>query len=275
MLIGTATADRLIFNAVPHDIGRPAKMIVRNLNVWYNFGRVHALKSVDLDIFAGEVVALIGPSGCGKSTFLKSLNRMNESFPGVTTTGDIRLDGESIFASYIDTCMLRSRFGWVAQMPNPFPNSIYENVAYGARLHGLARDRASTDALVESCLRSADLWDEVKDSLAESGRALSGGQQQRLCIARALATSPEMLLMDEPCSALGPAASAKVEELIAKLRADHAIVIVTHSMQQAARVSQRVAYFHLGEILETGDTAALMLTPQTRRCGDYVAGRFG
>ena len=172
-------------------------------------------------------------------------------------------------------CLLRSRFGWAAQMPNPFPSSIHENVAYGARLHRLVGDRASADALVETCLRSADLWDEVKDRLGESGRSLSGGQQQRLCIARALATSPEVLLMDEPCSALGPAANARVEELIGKLRTDHAIVIVTHSMQQAARVSQRVAYFHLGEILETGDTAEVMLNPQTRRCADYVAGRFG
>lgn len=218
---------------------------------------------------------MIGPSGCGKSTFLKSLNRINESFLGVTTTGDIRLDGESIFAAAIDPCMLRSRFGWVAQMPNPFPSSIYSNVAYGARLHGLVSSRAETDALVEACLRSAELWDEVKDRLDESGRRLSGGQQQRLCIARALATSPEVLLMDEPCSALGPGASAKVEELIAQLRVDHAIVIVTHSMQQAARVSQRVAYFYLGEILETGDTTDVMLHPRTQRCADYVAGRFG
>jgi phosphate transport system ATP-binding protein len=274
-MIDTATIDRLTFNDVPHKVGRPAKMTVRNLDVWYDNGRVHALRNVDLDIFADEVVALIGPSGCGKSTFLKSLNRINESVPGVTTTGDIRLDGISIIQPDIDICMLRSRFGWVAQMPNPFPNSIYENVAYGARLHGLVGDRASANELVETSLRSADLWDEVKDRLGDSGRALSGGQQQRLCIARALATSPEVLLMDEPCSALGPGASAKVEELIGKLRADHAIVIVTHSMQQAARVSQRVAYFHLGEILETGDTAEVMLNPQTRRCADYVSGRFG
>ena len=274
-MIGLATNDRLAFNAVAHKVGCPAKMTVRNLNVWYDHGRNHALTNVDLDIFAGEVMALIGPSGCGKSTFLKSLNRMSESYPGVTTTGDIRLDGASIFAPEVDPCMLRAHFGWVAQMPNPFPNSIYENVAYGARLHGLVRDRAGSDALVEQCLRAANLWDEVDDQLASSGLQLSGGQQQRLCIARALATSPEVLLMDEPCSALGPSASAKVEELIDELRAYHAIVIVTHSMQQAARVSQRVAYFHLGELLETGDTMEVMLRPLNRRCADYLAGRFG
>jgi phosphate transport system ATP-binding protein len=274
-MIGTATLDRLTFSDVQHVAGCPAKMTVRNLNVWYDHGHVHALRNVNLDIYAGEVVALIGPSGCGKSTFLKSLNRINESFPGVTTTGEILLDGVSIFDADVEPCMLRRRFGWVAQMPNPFPNSIYENVAYGARLHGLIDDRAGADALVESCLRSTDLWDEVKDRLGESGLKLSGGQQQRLCIARALATSPEVLLMDEPCSALGPGASAKVEELIDELRADHAIVIVTHSMQQAARVSQRVAYFYMGELLETGDTAAVMLHPHDRRCADYLAGRFG
>lgn len=274
-MIGLATIDRLAFNTVAHHIGSPAKMTVRNLNVWYDHGHNHALKNVDLDIFAGEVVALIGPSGCGKSTFLRSLNRMTEGYPGVTTTGDIRLDGESIFAPKVDPCMLRARFGWVAQTPNPFPSSVYENVAYGARLHGLVRDRASSDAAVERCLRSANLWYEVKDRLLESGLQLSGGQQQRLCIARALATSPEVLLMDEPCSALGPGASAKVEELIDQLRASHAIVIVTHSMQQAARVSQRVAYFHLGELLETGDTMEVMLRARNRRCADYLAGRFG
>ena len=183
-MTGTETIDRLVFNKVTHTPGGAAKMTVRHLNVWYDNGGNHALINVDLDIFAGEVVALIGPSGCGKSTFLKPLNRMTESYPGVTTTGDIRLDGESIFAPDINPCMLRRRFGWVAQMPDPFPNSIYENVACGARLHGLVRDRVGTDALVETCLRAANLWDEVKDRLSSSVLQLSGGQQQRATLGR-------------------------------------------------------------------------------------------
>ena len=268
-------SDHLTFHDGHHHAANGARMSIRDLNVWYDAGAKHSLRTVNLDIPDREVTALIGPSGCGKSTLLKCLNRIIETVPGVKLSGDILLDGESIFQENLEVCKLRRRFGWVAQQPNPFPISIYANVAYGARIHGVVNGQAETDAFVESCLRKANLWGEVKDILQQPGTRLSGGQQQRLCIARALSTTPDVILMDEPCSALDPGATAKVEELIDELRDRHAIVIVTHNMQQAARVSQRVAYFHLGELIEQGDTEEIMLRPRTQRCSDYITGRFG
>ena len=269
------TSDRLVFSGGRHHHGNGNRMSVRSLNVWYGYGSKHALKDIDIDIPNREVTAFIGPSGCGKSTLLKCLNRILETVPGAVIEGEILLDGENIFGAAVEPDKLRRRFGWVAQQPNPFPRSIYENVAYGARIHGLVNSRAETDDFVKDCLVRANLWPEVKDNLGQSGTRLSGGQQQRLCIARALSTQPEVILMDEPCSALDPTATAKVEELIGELRSSHAIVIVTHNMQQAARVSQRVAYFHLGELVEQGDTEEVMLRPKTKRCADYITGRFG
>jgi phosphate transport system ATP-binding protein len=270
-----SVSNRLTFRNGHHDTRNSVRLSVRDLNVWYNSGAKHALRGVSLDISDKEVTAFIGPSGCGKSTLLKCLNRILETVPDVRSTGDVLLDNSSIFDGEIEVCQLRRRYGWVAQQPNPFPTSIYDNVAYGARIHGITSGRMELDAFVESCLRRANLWDEVKDSLHQRGTSLSGGQQQRLCIARALSTKPDIILMDEPCSALDPIATGKVEELIDELRANHAIVIVTHNMQQAARVSQRVAYFHLGELIGQGDTEAVMLQPKTKSCNDYITGRFG
>ena len=267
--------NRLSFGDGHHHNENKVKISVRGLNVWYDYGSKHALKNVDLNIHGREVTALIGPSGCGKSTLLKCLNRMSETIAGVTITGDILIDGASINESAIEVCKFRSRFGWVAQLPNPFPRSIYENVAYGARINGYVDSKAESDAFVEQCLVEANLWEEVKDQLLQPGTRLSGGQQQRLCTARALSTKPEIILMDEPCSALDPNATARVEGLIDELRKSHAIVIVTHNMQQAARVSQRVAYFHLGEMLGSGDTEEVMSRPKTQKCNDYITGRFG
>jgi phosphate transport system ATP-binding protein len=275
IIMNVILADRLTFHDGHHHEMNGARLTVRGLNVWYDHGAKHSLKDVNLDISDHEVTAFIGPSGCGKSTLLKCLNRIIETVPGVKITGDVILDGESVFRKEIEACSLRRRFGWVAQQPNPFPTSIYTNVSYGARIHGIVNKKAETDAFVESCLRKANLWDEVKDILQQPGTRLSGGQQQRLCIARALSTKPDVILMDEPCSALDPMATAKVEELIDELRTTHAIVIVTHNMQQAARVSQRVAYFHLGELIEQGDTEEVMLQPRTQKCNDYITGRFG
>ena len=268
-------SNRLTFGDGHHHATNRVKIEISALNLWYDYGSLHALKNVNLTIYDREVTAFIGPSGCGKSTLLKCLNRINETIPGVKITGDILLDGMSIHDKAIEACRLRRRFGWVAQQPNPFPRSVYENVAYGARINGIVAERKDMDNFVEGCLHAAGLWDEVKDRLRESGTRLSVGQQQRLCIARALSTQPDVLLMDEPCSALDPNATARVEELIDELRKNHAIVIVTHNMQQASRVSQRVAYFHLGELIETGDTEEVMLRPKTRMCSDYVTGRFG
>jgi phosphate transport system ATP-binding protein len=268
-------SNHLSFGDGHHHAENGTKLSVRNLNVWYDGGAKHALKNINLDISGRETTAFIGPSGCGKSTLLKCLNRVLEIVPKVKIEGEIHLDGESIFRDEIEVNKLRSRFGWVAQQPNPFPSSIYENVAYGARINGVVETRAETDDVVEHCLRRANLWDEVSDILQQPGNRLSGGQQQRLCIARALSTRPDVILMDEPCSALDPLATAKVEELIDELRVDHAIVIVTHNMQQAARVSQRVAFFHLGELVETGDTEEVMMQPKTQKCSDYITGRFG
>ena len=249
------------------------KISARNVNVFY--GPKQAIDNVSIDIHAGHVTAFIGPSGCGKSTFLRTLNRMNDTIPVCRVEGEIKLDGSDIYAGDMDPVQLRARVGMVFQKPNPFPKSIYENVAYGARIHGLAANRAELDPIVEKSLRRAGLWDEVKDRLSDAGTALSGGQQQRLCIARAIAVSPEVILMDEPCSALDPIATARIEEQIDELKTRYAIVIVTHSMQQAARVSQRTAFFHLGSMVEYGDTSDIFTNPKEERTKDYITGRYG
>jgi phosphate transport system ATP-binding protein len=249
------------------------KLSARNLNVFY--GAKQAIKNVSIDISRDHVTALIGPSGCGKSTFLRCFNRMNDTIENARVTGEIRLDGRDIHAADMDVVQLRARVGMVFQKPNPFPKSIYENVAYGLRIHGLASGRADMDRLVEDALRRAGLWDEVRDRLPDSGTTLSGGQQQRLCIARAIAVDPEVILMDEPCSALDPVATAKIEELIDDLRGRYAIVIVTHNMQQAARVSQRTAFFHMGAMIEYGETSMLFTNPVQARTKDYITGRYG
>jgi len=245
----------------------------RDVSVFY--GKKHALKGVSLDVGRRQVLAAIGPSGCGKSTFLRCLNRMNDTIPGARVTGSIKLDGKDIHDSAQDVVQLRARIGMVFQKPNPFPKSIYENVAYGPRIHGLAPSRNELDDIVCTSLTRAGLWDEVKDRLQSPGTGLSGGQQQRLCIARTIAVQPEVILMDEPCSALDPIATARIEDLIDELRESYAIVIVTHSMQQAARVSQRTAYFHLGELIEVGDTDRVFTNPRHRLTEDYITGRFG
>lgn len=249
------------------------KMRGKKVGVFY--GEKQALYDVDLNVRQNQVTALIGPSGCGKSTFLRCLNRMNDTIDSARVTGEITLDGEDIYDKQIDVVELRARVGMVFQKPNPFPKSIYENVSYGPRIHGLAKGKAQLDEVVESSLKKAALWNEVKDRLHESGTGLSGGQQQRLCIARAIAVSPEVILMDEPCSALDPIATAKVEELIDELRSNYTIVIVTHSMQQAARVSQRTAMFHLGYLVEEGATDKMFTNPDDKRTQDYITGRFG
>jgi phosphate transport system ATP-binding protein len=249
------------------------KMTARDVRVFY--GEFEALKGVSIDVTKENVTAFIGPSGCGKSTFLRCLNRMNDTVAGASVKGDIKLDGQDIYSPEMDVVQLRARVGMVFQKPNPFPKSIYENVAYGPRIHGLARSKADMDAVVEKSLRRAGLWDEVKDRLADSGTALSGGQQQRLCIARAVAVDPEVILMDEPASALDPIATAKIEELIDDLRGRYAIVIVTHNMQQAARVSQKTAFFHLGTLVEYGDTREIFTNPKETRTKDYITGRYG
>ncbi len=250
-----------------------AKMTARDVSVFY--GAKKAIDDVSIDIPNRYVTAFIGPSGCGKSTFLRTLNRMNDTIPSARVKGTIALDGDDIYRSGMDVVQLRARVGMVFQKPNPFPKSIYENIAYGPRIHGLAQGKPELDAVVESSLRRAGLWDEVKDRLTDSGTALSGGQQQRLCIARAIAVDPEVILMDEPCSALDPIATARIEELIDELRGSYAIVIVTHSMQQAARVSQRTAFFHLGQIVEYGRTSDIFTNPLEERTKDYITGRYG
>jgi len=245
----------------------------KDVSVFY--GDKQALYEVNLDIVQNKVTALIGPSGCGKSTFLRCLNRMNDTIDGTKVTGRIILDEQDIYTSGIDVVELRARVGMVFQKPNPFPKSIFDNVAYGPRLHGLARNKAELTQIVEQSLIKAGLFDEVKDRLHEPGTGLSGGQQQRLCIARAIAVSPEVILMDEPCSALDPIATARIEELIDELCCNFTIVIVTHSMQQAARVSQYTAMFHLGQIVEVGDTEMMFTSPREKRTQDYITGRFG
>ena len=258
--VGTVTVDNPIMSA-------------REVNVYY--GDKHAIKNVSLDIGRNQVIAMIGPSGCGKSTFLRCLNRMNDTIESARVTGVITMDGRDIYDRRQDVVQLRARVGMVFQKPNPFPKSIYENVAYGPRIHGLASDRAELDEIVQTSLHRAGLWDEVKDRLSHSGTSLSGGQQQRLCIARTIAVNPEVILMDEPCSALDPIATARIEDLIDELRASYAIGIVTHSMQQAARVSQRTAYFHLGDLIEVGETDRIFTNPRHKLTEDYITGRFG
>jgi phosphate transport system ATP-binding protein len=258
--VGTVTVENPLFSC-------------RDVDVFY--GEKHAIKKVSIDIAREQVLAMIGPSGCGKSTFLRCLNRMNDTIVGARVTGSILLDGKDIHDKKQDVVQLRARVGMVFQKPNPFPKSIYENVAYGPRIHGLAGDRVELDEIVHTSLRRAGLWDEVKDRLSHPGTSLSGGQQQRLCIARTIAVNPEVILMDEPCSALDPIATARIEDLIDELRASYAIVIVTHSMQQAARVSQRTAYFHLGDLIEVGETDRVFTNPRHKLTEDYITGRFG
>jgi len=248
-------------------------MTARGVSVRY--GGKQAIRNVSLDIGRNQVLALIGPSGCGKSTFLRCLNRMNDTIASANVEGTITLDGQNIYDRRQDVAQLRARVGIVFQKPTPFPHSIYANVAYGPRIHGLAANRADMDELVTTSLQRAGLWDEVKDRLSQPGTGLSGGQQQRLCIARTIAVNPEVILMDEPTSALDPVASAKIEDLIDELRANYAITIVTHNMQQAARVSQRTAYFHLGDLVEIGPTDLVFTNPQQRLTEDYITGRFG
>ena len=250
-----------------------AKFKTDKLSVFY--GVKQALKDVRLDIYQNQVTALIGPSGCGKSTYLRCLNRMNDTIPGCRVEGSILLDGEDIYGRDMDPVHLRARVGMVFQKPNPFPKSIFENVSYGPRIHGLAKDKHELETIVQASLEKAGLWKEVHDRLLQPGTGLSGGQQQRLCIARAIAVQPEVILMDEPCSALDPIATARIEELIDELRQNYTIVIVTHSMQQAARVSQRTGFFHLGNLVETGSTEQIFTNPVDQRTQDYITGRFG
>jgi len=250
-----------------------ALICARDVNVYY--GDKHAIRNVNVDIARNQVLAMIGPSGCGKSTFLRCINRMNDTIESARVTGSIVLDGQDIQDKRQDVVQLRARVGMVFQKPNPFPKSIYENVAYGPRIHGLAADRVEMDEIVRTSLERAGLWNEVKDRLTNPGTSLSGGQQQRLCIARTIAVNPEVILMDEPCSALDPIATARIEDLIDELRASYAIVIVTHSMQQAARVSQRTAYFHLGDLIEVGETNLIFTNPRHKLTEDYITGRFG
>lgn len=256
-------------------LGAPkqTKVVAQDVNVYY--GEKHALKHVSVNILDRSVTAFIGPSGCGKSTFLRCINRMNDTISICRVTGKIAIEQQDIYHPALDVVQLRARVGMVFQKPNPFPKSIYENVAYGPRIHGIATSKDELDHIVQSSLEKAALWKEVKDRLGESGTGLSGGQQQRLCIARAIAVGPEVILMDEPCSALDPIATAKVEELIDELKQNFCIIIVTHSMQQAARVSQRTAFFHLGVVVEEGDTNTIFTNPTDKRTQDYITGRFG
>lgn len=253
--------------------GQDVKISAKGVQVHY--GDTHAIKDVDVEIDDKTVTAFIGPSGCGKSTFLRCINRMNDTIDIARVTGDILIDGEDIYDPKVDPVQLRAKVGMVFQKPNPFPKSIYDNVAYGPKIHGMARGKADLDEIVEKSLRKAALWDEAKDRLNAPGTGLSGGQQQRLCIARAIATAPEVLLMDEPCSALDPIATAQVEELIDELRQSFSVVIVTHSMQQAARVSQKTAFFHLGNLVEYDDTDKIFTNPQDPRTESYISGRIG
>nr|WP_245539465.1 phosphate ABC transporter ATP-binding protein PstB [Thiofilum flexile] len=280
MLDATARAEgREEFSAaITHTVGKPfledAKFKTRDVNVFYA-GAKQAIFDVDLDIGRNEVIAMIGPSGCGKSTFLRCLNRMNDTIQDAKVTGQLLLDGMDIYSKELDPVLLRARVGMVFQKPNPFPKSIYDNVAYGPRLHGLAANRSELDEIVEESLRKAGLFNEVKDRLNSPGTGLSGGQQQRLCIARTIAVSPEVILMDEPTSALDPIATATIEELIEELRQSFTICIVTHSMQQAARISQRTAYFHLGKLVEVNDTNTVFTNPSHQLTENYITGRFG
>ena len=268
-LVSAALPDETVGNVL---VDNP-RITVRGVNVFY--GDKQAIDRVTLDIAEKQVISFIGPSGCGKSTFLRCLNRMNDTIDICRIEGEIALDDKNIYAPDVDVVPLRARVGMVFQKPNPFPKSIYDNVAYGPRIHGLAAGGAELDEIVEMSLERAGLWNEVKDRLQQPGTGLSGGQQQRLCIARTIAVSPEVILMDEPCSALDPIATARIEELIDELSSQFTIVIVTHSMQQAARVSQRTAYFHLGKLVEIGETEQMFTTPQHEMTQNYITGRFG
>jgi phosphate transport system ATP-binding protein len=252
---------------------RQPKIEAKSVDIYY--GDKHAIKNFSISIPDRAVSSFIGPSGCGKSTFLRAINRMNDTIPSCRITGTIMVDGEDIYDRDLDVVQLRARIGMVFQKPNPFPKSIFENVAYGPRIHGLARNKTELEEIVVASLKRASLWEEVKDRLQHSGTSLSGGQQQRLCIARAIAVNPDVILMDEPCSALDPIATARIEELIDELKQNYCIVIVTHSMQQAARVSQLTAFFHLGVLVEVGDTDEIFTSPQDKRTQDYITGRFG
>lgn len=270
-MLHTKTEETFVTSGVA--MSEQAKIKARNVDVFY--GNKQALFDINLDIGRNEVIAFIGPSGCGKSTFLRCLNRMNDTIENCRIDGKILFDDEDIYAPQVDVVPLRARVGMVFQKPNPFPKSIYDNVAYGPRIHGLADSRVELDEIVETSLKRASLWDEVKDRLHSPGTGLSGGQQQRLCIARSIAVDPEVVLMDEPCSALDPIATAKIEELIDELRSNYTIVIVTHSMQQAARVSQRTAYFHLGKLIEVNPTERVFTNPEHSLTEAYITGRFG
>ena len=261
------------YSTIGNNLVEDAKMSVRNVNVFY--GDKQAIFDVHMDIKKNEVIAMIGPSGCGKSTFLRTLNRMNDTIDSCVVSGEVTMDGENLYDSKLDVVELRARVGMVFQKPNPFPKSIFENVAYGPRLHGLADSKVDLDELVENSLKKAGLWEEAKDRLHQPGTGLSGGQQQRLCIARAIAVEPEVILMDEPCSALDPIATARIEELIEELSQNFTIAIVTHSMQQAARVSHRTAYFHLGKLIEVNPTETVFTMPEHKLTEAYITGRFG
>ncbi len=261
--------------ATPKAENREAKAKISATDVSVFYGEKQALHEVAIDIHANQITALIGPSGCGKSTFLRCINRMNDVIDNCRVKGEIRIEGRDIYQSSMDVVYLRARVGMVFQKPNPFPKSIYDNVAYGPRIHGLAEDRNSCDEIVTTSLQKAGLYDEVKDRLQEPGTGLSGGQQQRLCIARAIAVNPEIILMDEPCSALDPIATAKIEDLMWELKASYTIVIVTHSMQQAARISQNTGFFHMGSLVEVGETEQIFQNPVDQRTRDYITGRFG
>lgn len=269
----SATVARDVRGTVGDVTVADPRIRAHGINVFY--GDKQAIRNIDLDVGKNEVLALIGPSGCGKTTFLRCLNRMNDTIPGCRVTGEILLDGQDVNSRQIDVVPLRAQVGMVFQKPNPFPKSIWENVAFGPRIHGLARTKAELEEIVVTSLKRAGLWEEVKDRLQEPGTGLSGGQQQRLCIARTIAVQPEVILMDEPCSALDPIATAKIEDLIDQLRQQYSICIVTHSMQQAARVSQRTAYFHLGDLIEVGETNDIFMRPRHKLTEDYITGRFG
>ena len=270
----TSFVSQFESNTAPKkDQATTVKISAQDAHVYY--GDFEAIKGIDLQIYENEVIAFIGPSGCGKSTFLRTLNRMNDTIDSCRVTGKVMLDNQDIYDPNLDVVLLRAQVGMVFQKPNPFPKSIFDNVAYGPKLHGLARDKYDMEEIVENSLRKAGLWDEVKDRLSQPGTGLSGGQQQRLCIARTIAVSPEVILMDEPCSALDPIATAKVEELISELSTQYTIAIVTHSMQQAARVSDRTAYFHLGDLIEVNSTEKVFTQPDHQLTEAYITGRFG
>jgi phosphate transport system ATP-binding protein len=270
---GPAMVAPIVKSSAGTLIGGPAKVGARDVNVFY--GDKQALFDVSLDIPDRAVTAFIGPSGCGKTTFLRCINRMNDTIAGCRVVGDIKIDTQDIHEPALDVVQLRARVGMVFQKPNPFPKSIYDNVAYGPRIHGMAKSKSDMDGIVEKSLKRAGLWEEVKDRLAQPGTGLSGGQQQRLVIARTVAVNPDIILMDEPCSALDPIATAKIEELIDEMRENYCIIIVTHSMAQAARVSQKTAFFHLGKLVETGATEEIFTNPRDSRTQDYITGRFG